>query len=83
MTREWDFTTNRTQRMEIRTLDPDFGLSKVELQARCPGKAPINENLLKDTLQSTTPETLTCDFSPSRWGLAPGDRVTYWAIARG
>lgn len=76
-----ELAANRTQRIEIRALDPDFGLASVTLQARCNGKELVNQNLLTNPTHGTAPETVTYDFAPGTWGLAPGDKVTYWAEA--
>ena len=80
---EIELAANGTQRIEIRALDPDFGLSSVVLQAHCRGKELVNENLLKSHADARAETSSRYDFSPSRWGLAPGDQRDLLGRGRG
>ena len=72
---------NGTQRIEIRALDPDFGLSRIVLRTVAGGNELLNEELLNEPQNATGQVVVNYDFSPSKLGLAAGDRVTYWAFA--
>ncbi len=79
--KEMELPVNSVQRIEIRALDPDFGLTRVVLQAVAGGKSLFDETLMTDVQGQTGQNVLNYDFSPSKFDLSPGDKVTYWAIA--
>ena len=72
---------NATQRIEVRAIDPDFGLSRVVLRAVTGGRNLLEEPLLVDGEGRVGQVVVDYDFSPSRLGLSAGDRVTFWAFA--
>ena len=68
----------------VRAEDPDFGLRRVTLCARCQDKSlPITPLLEKKAPAKPWPGAFsaTYSFEPSQLGLKAGDRVKYWAEA--
>ena len=77
-----ELAANGTQRIEIRAIDPDYALSSVSLRAVASGGGEIvNEKLSIPPEGHTGQATLTYNFSPSKLGLVPGNKVTYYAVA--
>ncbi|MCS7238922.1 MAG: hypothetical protein NZ899_11740 [Thermoguttaceae bacterium] len=73
-------------RLEIRlqAVDPDFGLSRVELWTERGGKSALYETLLDRADASKAFRGLwegRAYFTPSELGLRPGDRLRLWAVA--
>ncbi|MCU0961144.1 MAG: hypothetical protein MUF48_13645 [Pirellulaceae bacterium] len=76
-----ELAADARQRIEIRALDPDYGLSSVVLHARTGGRNLLDQELLADPAGRAGQELLNYDFSPRHWQLQPGDQVTYWVSA--
>lgn len=70
-----------TQRIEVRAIDPDFGLSRVVLRAKVGGRSLLDEPLMSDEAGLQGQVVLDYDFSPARLGLSVGDRVAVSAYA--
>lgn len=70
------------QIIEVRALDPDFGLSRVALRAEVAGAELFDENLLVEPAGRTGQFSTRFKFVPATLkGLVPGNEVVYWAIA--
>lgn len=69
------------RRIEVRAVDPDFGLSRLTLRAVAGGTDVLDVTLFEDPAGRRGQEIVTYEFVPSRLGLAAGDMVTYWAVA--
>ena len=74
-----DVPENAWQRIEIRALDPDFALTKVELRARAKGGTLLQTDLLAEEYVGQA--VVTYDFTPREFGLQAGDEVEFWAMA--
>jgi hypothetical protein len=66
--------------IEIRAIDPDYGLSQLRLKA-----VQGNTDLLNRSLLATDDQTgqvvARYEFRPLEFGLSAGDEVHYWAVA--
>ena len=70
-----------SQEIEVRAIDPDFGVSSVRLQLVIGGTELLNKALLTNQ-QGVVGQTInTYEFRPHLFGLEPGDRVVYRAAA--
>ena len=69
------------QKIEIRALDPDFGLTKLALRAVTGGDELVNENLFADQAGAGGQTVRTFAFRPADYELQVGARVTYRATA--
>lgn len=76
-----DVPENGFQKIELRALDPDFGLHSVRLRAVSGGVELINQTLLEDTAGRTGQVVTQHVFQPSQLGLTAGDEVVYWGVA--
>ncbi len=79
--KEIDLPANGSQLIEIRAIDPDFGLTRVALQATAGGKSLLDTNLMTDAQGQSGQTVVQYEFSPRQFDLAPGDRVIYSAVA--
>ena len=66
--------------IEIRALDPDFGLSRVRLRAVVGGADLLDESLWQQA-DGRGQVVVSYLLRPSQLGLVPGDEVVYWAAA--
>ena len=78
--RTTEVPVNGVQRIEVRAVDPDFALTKVQLTARLRERHLLREDLL------TSPAhhgqfVANYDFVPSQFGLKEGDVVEYYSAA--
>ncbi len=69
------------QKIEIRAIDPDYGLSQILLRAVAGGQQILSEALLQDQAGQIGQSIVHFDFQPRSLGLRAGDAVTYWAVA--
>ncbi|MBM4005826.1 MAG: hypothetical protein FJ295_21490, partial [Planctomycetes bacterium] len=70
-----------SQTIEIRGIDPDFGLRKIQLHAVSGGQELLTHDLL-DTVPPLAGQTVVSfTFRPVDAGLRAGDEVSYWAMA--
>jgi len=71
---------NGSRPIEVRGIDPDFGLTRVALIGDVRGKAVLNEELLKD--DSQPPQAVArFVFRPKEHGLKAGDELVYHGLA--
>ncbi|MFM2095432.1 MAG: hypothetical protein RIS70_2556, partial [Planctomycetota bacterium] len=68
-------------RIEIRAIDPDFGLRRIQLRAVSGAQEVLNTDLLD--ADPTVPGQNVVDyrFVPRKLMLQAGDEISYWAIA--
>ena len=76
-----DVPQDGRQRIEIRGVDPDFGLRTVRLRAAVAGDDLLNETLLEDAEGRIGQVVVEYVFQPAKLGLNVGDEVVYWAAA--
>ncbi|MBM4092975.1 MAG: hypothetical protein FJ276_26730, partial [Planctomycetes bacterium] len=76
-----EIPANRQQRIQIRAVDPDFGLSRVTLRAVVGSEELPTTTLLDDPQGSTGQFVLNHDFSPQQLGLQAGNLVALRAVA--
>ncbi len=69
------------QRLELRAVDPDFGLRAIRLQADRGDQQLFNQSLLPAIPPSPPQATVPFDFIPSAWKLEEGDEVVVWGVA--
>lgn len=72
---------NGRLQMEVRGVDPDFGLAKLGLRGTAAGKPPLEMELLKDAPQAPPQANVKYEFRPSEHQLKAGDELIYWAYA--
>ena len=75
---------NGWTKIEVRAVDPDFQLSRVQLAARTRSRKLVQEKMLSTSRSSewhTGQFTATYKFVPSDFGLKDGDVVEYLAMA--
>ena len=75
---------NGSQKIEVRALDPDFKLTRVQLAARTRGRNLFRHNLLESTRATEWHDGQfvgTFRFVPREFGLKEGDVVEYLAVA--
>jgi hypothetical protein len=69
------------QKIEIRAVDPDFGLTAIRLQAVAGGRQVLKQNLLLDPAGRSGQEIARFDFAPRACGMRAGTEAKCWAIA--
>lgn len=67
--------------VEVRGVDPDFGLSALRIEASSPGKQPIKLDLLPDAASHPPKAAAAVALRPREHALKAGDVLTYQAIA--
>lgn len=75
---------NGWQRIEVRAVDPDFQLTKVQVAARTRGRALFKKSLYQAKLANAGHQGQFVDainFVPKDYGLRDGDVVEYLAVA--
>ena len=71
---------NGRQQIEIRAIDPDYGVSEIRLHATVGGEIVLNgKTLIKDAAGRTGQVIANYELLPAALGLVPGDTVFYWA----
>lgn len=73
---------NGEQTIEVRAVDPDFGLSKLSLEGVALGKSPLNLNLLADGANQPPQITVPYSFRPREHNLVAGDELKFSAVAQ-
>lgn len=76
-----DVPLGTEQLVEVRAVDPDFGLAKVELRIRRGTRLLETIELLESQSGERGNQLLTYEFSPDLLGLMIGDLVTIEAVA--
>lgn len=79
--KEVDLPVNRTQRIEIRAIDPDFGLTKITLRATTADGRNLTKTFPQANDGRTGQVVVEHEFKPAEMSLKPGDRVRLWAEA--
>jgi len=69
------------QKIEIRAVDPDYGLAAIRLHAAAGGRPVLARDLLQDPAGRPGQEVVTLDFAPRAVGLRAGSQATCWAVA--
>jgi hypothetical protein len=69
------------QTIEVRAIDPDFGLRRVVLRAVAGGDELFTEELFSDSEGAEGQQTRYFQFSPKKYRLQPGDVVSLHARA--
>jgi hypothetical protein len=69
------------QVVEVRAVDPDFGLMKVGLRGLRGEETVLERSLLETKDIGQTQGAYKFTFRPAKHGLQPGDEVHYWAWA--
>ncbi len=70
-----------TQRIEVRAMDPVFGLREIRLRAVAGGTQVLDQILFEDPQGRVGQTVANYEFRPRQLGLTAGDRVSYWALA--
>lgn len=70
------------QVIEIRAIDPDFGLSNVQIKAVSGGREILNKPLLENSVGQSGQVIVPFKFRPRDYQLSAGSEVTYWAVAQ-
>lgn len=65
--------------LEIRAIDPDFGLAKLTLRAERAGAMLLDQALVDDPAGAPGQVIAKYDVSPRKLQLAAGDELTLWA----
>jgi hypothetical protein len=79
--RDVEVPEDRTQRIEVRGLDPDYGLTRLLLHAEVEGEELFQRSLFDESAGQAGQVVATYDFQPRQLGLSAGTRVTVWATA--
>lgn len=69
------------QAIEVRAVDPDFGLMKVGLRGLRGEEVVVDRSLMEAKDIGQSQGTFKFTFRPAKHGLQPGDEVHYWAWA--
>jgi collagen type III alpha len=79
--RRQEVPVTSTQVIEIRALDPDFGMSRVALRAVVGETRLLERTLFEDTAGQPGQIVRRYRFEPRRLGLKPGDEVSFRVAA--
>lgn len=69
------------QTIEVRAVDPDFGLAKLYLEGSTAGKPPLSINLLEDADKQPPQVVVPYAFRPREHELKAGDELRFAAVA--
>jgi hypothetical protein len=69
------------QKIEVRAVDPDFGLTAIRLEAVAGGRQVLKHDLLQDPAGRSGQEIASFDFAPRACGMRAGTEAKCWAIA--
>ena len=69
------------QKIEIRAVDPDYGLTTIRLKAATADQQVLKHELLQDSTGRIGQELVSYDFAPRTLGLRAGTEVECWAVA--
>ena len=76
-----EVTENGRQRIEIRAVDPDYGLSRISLRAVAGGTDVLDQVLFEQSQGQLGQTVVNYEFQPAQLGLSAGDRVVFWGVA--
>ncbi len=82
--RDVEVPVNGVQTIEVRALDPDYGLAKVQLHGSIRNQRPFDHDLIHAKPNDRPilgQRVVAFQFRPTDYGLEPGDVVDYQAIA--
>ncbi|MBB76385.1 MAG: hypothetical protein CMJ75_17910 [Planctomycetaceae bacterium] len=79
--REIELPEDGTQQIEIRAIDPDYGLRRIQLRAAAGNDSILSHDILEDAAGRTGQVVETYPFTPRKLGLRTGDRIALWALA--
>ncbi len=69
------------QKIEIRAVDPDYGLTAIRLRATAGGRQVLARDLLQAPAGRQGQEMMSFDFAPRTLGLRAGSEAKCWAVA--
>ncbi len=69
------------QKIEVRAVDPDFGLTAIRLEAVAGGRQVLKRDLLLDPAGRNGQEIASFDFAPRACGMRAGTEAKCWAMA--
>ena len=72
---------DETQKIEVRAIDPDYGLRQVRLKGVAGGAEVLDVTLVDDTAGRTGQVVQSFNFHPRKLGITAGTEIEYWAIA--
>ena len=67
--------------IEVRAVDPDFGLAGLRIEGEAAGKPQVKVNLLEDAAAHPAQANTTYLFRPREQNLSAGDELKYAAVA--
>ena len=76
-----DVAADGQMKLEIRAIDPDFGLRRIHLQANTGSQEIWSTDPLDADPALTGQVVTTSMFVPQSLGLQAGDEISYWAVA--
>lgn len=79
--REIELPEDGTEEIEIRALDPDYGLRRIRLRATAGNDSILSHDLIDDAAGRAGQVVETYQFAPRKLGLRTGDRIALWALA--
>jgi len=79
--REIELPEDGTQEIEIRAIDPDYGLRRIRLRATAGNESILSHDLIDDAVGRTGQVVETYLFEPRKLGLRTGNRIALWAVA--
>ncbi len=80
--KEIDVPVNGMQRIKIRALDPDFGLTEISLQATARDRQTLTKSYPQEAQGRIGQVVVEFEFRPDVLHFKPGDQVTLWAEAK-
>jgi hypothetical protein len=69
------------QKIEIRAVDPDYGLTAIRLEATAGGRQLLKRDLLQDPAGRSGQEMASFEFAPRALGMRAGTEAQCWAVA--
>ncbi|HAY80428.1 MAG TPA: hypothetical protein DCY79_11525 [Planctomycetaceae bacterium] len=72
---------DETRAIEVRAIDPDYGLRQVRLQGVAEGTEVLNITLLDDAAGRSGQVVQSFDFQPRKLGINAGTEIEVWAVA--
>ena len=70
-----------SMRIEVRAIDPDFGLRRIQLRAVSGAQEVLNTHLLDAAPTAPGQNVVDYRLVPRKLMLQAGDEISYWAIA--
>jgi hypothetical protein len=76
-----DVPQNGAEKIEIRAVDPDFGLTRIGVRGAAKGADVLKADLLNDAAGRAGQTVVQYALQPAKIGLSVGDEVVVWAVA--